>query len=95
MKGKVNLIKAGSVLEGLEVLVDAHVVDGDHEADIKAGQIAYVRADRYVHPWGKDKCTCVDLLCTAEIVGEKEVKTAIEFILVPFSEILVIRDKAE
>lgn len=93
MKGKVATIKTGSVLEGLEVLVDAHIADGDYEAEVKAGQIIYVRADRYVSNWGKDRCTCQELLFTSETVDGKEVKKPVEFILVPFSEVILVKDK--
>jgi hypothetical protein len=92
-KGRVQTIKTGSVLEGLEVLIDAHIVDGDYEAEVKAGQLVYVRADRYASAWGRDRCTSLDFLFTTEQVDGKEVKKSVEFIVVPFSEVIAVGDK--
>ena len=100
-KGKVLMNKTGSSLEALTVLVDAHVVNGDYEADIKKGQKVYVRADRYASSWGKDKVTCPEISLQkkddkGELVwtldGETKVPVIeqVGFILVPFSEVLLV-----
>jgi hypothetical protein len=92
-KGKVEMIKRGISLEGLEVLLDAHIVHDDYEAEVKAGQTVYVRADRYVSNWGKEKVTCPELL-TKTITDENGVSTfdPVEFIVVPFSEVIAIKE---
>jgi hypothetical protein len=101
-KGKVLMNKTGTSLEALTVLVDAHVVNGEFEADIKKGQKVFVRADRYVSSWGKEKVTCPALVEekkteTGETVyiaqegKEPEVvKEPVEFIVVPFSEVVMV-----
>ena len=90
-KGKVLMNKTGSSLEALTVLVDAHVVSGDYEADIKKYQKVYVRADRYASSWGKDKVTCADVV--EEVLGkagDPVLMAPVEFIVVPLSEVLMV-----
>jgi hypothetical protein len=81
MKGRVVVNKTGLSLEALTVLMDAEIAQGDFQTSIKKGTVVYVKADKYKATWSEK--TKIDTF-----VDDKG--TPIEFIFVPFSEILLI-----
>ena len=88
MKGKVLLSNQNNTLEELKVLIDAHTINGQFDAILTAGTPVYVKGDHYKQPWATSKYTLPSLTQEIEKDGKKET-VLIEFILVPFSEIIM------